>query len=426
MVRMYISGGDVVRQRRAASMPAEDLSPVYNTTSSNKAYLISNHAVQDSEDLTAASRRNDRNFLQDISNKLASANAPRPVFRETTPVYIGSKYPAPSGHQTLADCRRRTSYVAPPVSDYEVSTYMVGGPTRSFSRTLRGGSVPPLVPPSAPSVPKWHVSPRSRGSSVSRASPGPRGVPHATSQSYTPESLQPYEDVVVGVAHTSLYGDIVIGIPYNKRHMFEQDNNHIGASTYKPTAASRHSLATHPSSGSAVKSDYRRTSYASPRRSVSLYDHDDDEIISKPSRYVARKRYDDLEDEIDWPSTKPTVTSLRGRAQSAQRQLNGIPEFQMHGSPTFRASSIGPGAVPSSPAAGRSYSGMPSSSAGSSYGTSSYNGAASRPPTGFSGSANTGLPKQLPRAPKPPMSEARRKVRDLLCKSKNDPRYFED
>jgi len=239
--------------------------------------------------------------------------------------------------------------------------------------------------------------------------------------------------VVVGVAHTSLYGDIVIGIPYNKRHMFEQDNNHVAASTYKPNFASRHSIANYPTTGPvSVNSNYRRTSYVAPPRKV-LYDDDDNEIISKPTRRsVSKKRYEDLEDEVDWPSSRTSVASLRGRAQSLQRQLNGIPEFQSHSYSAGRASSIGPSAAPSSSAAVRSYSAVPASSysspassyssvPASSYSspaTSSYSGAAGLPPSG--------MPKQLPRAPKPQMSDARRKVRDLLCKSKNDPHYFDD
>jgi len=51
-------------------------------------------------------------------------------------------------------------------------------------------------------------------------------------------------------------------------------------------------------------------------------------------------------------------------------------------------------------------------------------------PTGVASNVrpvNVGSSSSLPpRAPKPPISEARRKVRDLLCKTKNDPRYFDD
>jgi hypothetical protein len=235
---------------------------------------------------------------------------------------------------------------------------------------------------------------------------------------YSRDSLAPHEDVVVGVAHTSLYGDIVIGIPYNKRHMFEQDNNHHGASKYNsyngPSFAYRNSVAPrHPTIGNvSVTPNYRRASVAVPFRNP--YEGMD-EVISAPSRYRPKKHYDDLEDEIDWPTRRPpsSVSSLRGRAQSVQRQLDGIPEFQTYSSGSRgRASSVAPAYSSPMPASAPiSVSSYPRSYVG---GSTSGSGVVS------------GLPPAPRRSSKPPVSAARQKVRDLLCKSKNDPRYFED
>jgi len=406
-------GSDMLswRHRRSESLPVEDFhSPVVlDTNVLNKAHLISSHAVQDADALTAASRRHDQNFLHDISNKLATANQVRPYSRESTPVYIGNRYPAPANHVPIADVRRRTSYAAP-VTDYEVQAYISAGPSRPYSR---GASVPPVV--TGPSVPKWHPPSRGvRGSSI------PRGPQPA----YSRESLEPYEDVVVGVAHTSLYGDIVIGIPYNKRHMFDAEvTNHTGGNNYKKTypnfAGSRHSIATNSphigpvSVSRSVKPNYRRTSVATPYRNI--YD-DEDDVISTPSRYKPRKHYDSLEDDLDWPETRPaSMSALKGRAQSVQRQLDGISEFQVNSSSVGRPVAAAPSYRASLPPSGASRATLPPSGAytgGSSGGSSS---AAGFPPSG-----------QPRKYTKPPISEARRKVRDLLCKSKNDPRYFED
>jgi len=227
---------------------------------------------------------------------------------------------------------------------------------------------------------------------------------------------------VVGVARTAQYGDIVIGIPYDKKHMFDtQVTNHTGGNNYRktyPNFANRYSMAGNsPYIGSVavdVKPNYRRASVALPYRSI----YDDIEYDTyTPSRYGSTsKRYDPIDYEIEWPTKRPaSIAALTGRAQSVQRQLDGIPEFQLYTPtlstsrpvsrpPSFRPPSVAPVSRASVPpsigsSSGGSYGGAPASSA----------------------AAN-----QSRKYTKPPVSEARRKVRDLLCKSKNDPRYFDD
>lgn len=81
--------------------------------------------------------------------------------------------------------------------------------TTYYGRATSGGSVPPL-----PSRTVY------RGSSG--AVPLPVGLPPNVPSG---ERLDAITDSVVGVARTSLYGDIVIGIPYKKRYMYNVQVN---------------------------------------------------------------------------------------------------------------------------------------------------------------------------------------------------------
>jgi len=386
--RLY---GEVSRSRRAASVPVGDFSPPLDANISHHARVISSHAVQDTEALRAASKQHDINFLNDISNKLAAAQQPTRYYRETTPVYIGNKYPPPTNHSTVSDYRRRTlSYADPQATDYEVSSYLSGGP-QAYRSGFRGVSVPP---PRGPSVPRWHAPSPSRTFREGSASRG-----------YSREKLAPYEDVVVGVAHTSLYGDIVIGIPYHKRHMFDLDGNELGSSAYKaPSNGARHSIAnnyrnigtvvTPPSSrrGSISGPSYRRSSVSVPSNRRVLYD-DVDEYLSSTPRYRSsgNSGY-----SSDYPSGRPP---LPGRASSVQRHVDG-PDYSSYSSYPPRSSNPAP---------------VYSSSV-----TIPYLSSGSYP------SSTSSMPPIPPKTyNRPPVSEARRKVRDLLCKSKNDPKYFE-
>ena len=120
------------------------------------------------------------------------------------------------------DSRRRT-WVAPTshrVDDYEVASYLAAAPCRPYVRSSvvsRSGSVPPVLPSRA-AAPRWYPStPISREDQtrILGYRPAYRWTPPAG-----PSGKAAMEDIVVGVAHTSLYGDIVIGIPYKKRFMF--------------------------------------------------------------------------------------------------------------------------------------------------------------------------------------------------------------
>lgn len=116
------------------------------------------------------------------------------------------------------DLRRRTWYgpTTNRVDDYEVAAYLERPVRPPFvSRVLRGSSVPPVLPSRA-SAPRWYSS--SRGSSVPRWAPSSYRT-YGSGRSYL-QSHPDMEDMVVGVAPTALYGDIVIGIPYRKQFMF--------------------------------------------------------------------------------------------------------------------------------------------------------------------------------------------------------------
>jgi len=98
-----------------------------------------------------------------------------------------------------------------PDEHVEISSYLQREPSSSTTtHRRRAASLPPPV--SRPSVPRWFPS---SSAYYGRRSYGavPTGLPPSSAR------RQP-SDAVVGVAHTSLYGDIVIGIPYKKRFMF--------------------------------------------------------------------------------------------------------------------------------------------------------------------------------------------------------------
>ena len=102
----------------------------------------------------------------------------------------------------------------------EITSYLQRQPaTTTTSRSRRAVSVPPpgaALPPPRPSVPRWFPTSSTSYYGHRRygvAAPLPVRLPPA------PATHLP-SDTVVGVAHTSQYGDIVIGIPYKKRFMF--------------------------------------------------------------------------------------------------------------------------------------------------------------------------------------------------------------
>jgi len=277
----------------------------------------------------------------------------------------------PNHYYYPSDYRRRT-YYAPPVTDYEVDSYLAGGPGRYYSRFNRAGSVPPVLPSSSSYGPRWQTS--------------PRWTPSASL--HRRASLAPYADVL-GVAHTAQYGDIVIGIPHNKSHMLQDNNHYKGGNNYK---------------------SYYYPSFAGNRHSIA------------PSY-----KYE------NGPTTGPrdSVAALRGRAQSVQKQLEGIPEFQFFDTVAPSGVSItrprAASSIPTYTAAGSSVKTTPSAYVPHSGASSAYSGGfsgGSSAGTGGSSAGAGGLP--VPgKYTKPPVSETRRKVRDLLCKSKNNPHYFD-
>lgn len=364
--RLYVPG-DTSISWRSRSVPPDDLRPNLDVNVLHKAHMIKTHAVNDADAIKAASKRHDIDFLNDISNKLAVATQPRVFYRESTPAYPRYSY-SPSPSVTVVappqpDYRRRTLY-AQPVTDYEITNYLAGGPL-PYRRAYRGASMPPASPVS---VSHWTPSPvpAYRASSVSRA---------------------------------PAYSSVVVGVPYKKYP--ETTTNHVtnNHSLYVPR---RHSYA--PANGLGSVSNYR-TSLPRVPAYKSLYD-DVDEILSTPRhRGASVKRYNDSDLEVEWPTMKP-LTSLKGRAQSVQRQLDGIPEFQVYTPSRARAASTVP-TFSSVPAPSPVFPRIVSS------------GSSLPPPAA--------APTNAPRKPnRPPVSEARRKVRDLLCKSKNDPHYFAD
>lgn len=90
------------------------------------------------------------------------------------------------------------------------------------SRALRAGSVPPVLPSTA-SAPRWYPAGHVRGSSVPRFAPSTYRT-YGSGRGYL-QSHPDMEDIVVGIAPTIQYGDIVIGIPYRKQFMFDVQVN---------------------------------------------------------------------------------------------------------------------------------------------------------------------------------------------------------
>ena len=109
---------------------------------------------------------------------------------------------------------RRSSLT--PDEHFEIAYYLQREPSTT---TRRAASVPPRSASLRPSVPRWFPSSAAYYGHHSYGVPAtvPTGLPPLppTTTHHLPT------DTVVGVAHTSLYGDIVIGIPYKKRFMFQ-------------------------------------------------------------------------------------------------------------------------------------------------------------------------------------------------------------
>jgi len=104
-----------------------------------------------------------------------------------------------------------------PEEHVEIAYYLQREPS---TPTRRAASVPPGLPSSRPSVPRWFPSSSAYYGRRSAGYGGPVTVPTGLPPLPHTTTYGLPSDAVVGVAHTSLYGDIVIGIPHKKRFMF--------------------------------------------------------------------------------------------------------------------------------------------------------------------------------------------------------------
>jgi len=168
------------------------------------------------------------------------------------------------------------------------------------------------------------------------------------------------------------------------RHSFASNYRNIGTVVTPPSSRR----------GSVSGPAYRRASVSVPTNRRVLYD-DVDAYLSSTPRYRSSgsSGY-----SSDYPSGRPPLAP--GRASSVQRHVDG-PDYSSYSSYSPRGSNT------TAPVYSSSVT-IPYLS------------------TGASPSSTSSMPPKPPKTySRPPVSEARRKVRDLLCKSKNDPSYFE-
>lgn len=441
--------------RRSASLPADESRLSRGVSfelgaDAQKANIIASQAARDSEDFVAASRRHDRDFLHDVANKLANINT---VNVESVPrqndasLIVHSRPPrsprSPPVRSQPPPLVRRS--VLSPDENLEITSYLQRQPstTTTTTRTRRAVSVPPpgaaLLP--RPSVPRWF--PTSGAYYGHRrygfAAPVPVGLPPATTTTTRLPS-----DAVVGVAHTSQYGDIVIGIPYKKRFMFNAQHDSDALETQSlppvhlvnvPTRVSSapayyHSAASHARN---LALPYSRASYAGPfnvggdvgaaRHHVTTSGGNVDDVISIKSSASAAaaartpKRSTktlDIEadiassifgDEISAPVRPPTVSKdyqavlSRYMPSNGPKSLTTLSENELDRKYGQILTSMKPRMSP-----------RPSVSSSTTH-TREYS---SLPPAG------------PPKPKKAPVSGARKKLRELLCRSKGNPRYFDD
>lgn len=455
-------------RRRAASVPADDVSYGGRDLGlgvAGKVNIFASHAAEDAAAIAAASRRNDRNFLNDVNAKLANvtvnyaAPPPPPQSTSSTAVItskIRKRPPLPPPEI------RRSILRAPPVDDYEIAAYLERTPKPYvLPASLRASSVPPTLYGRQPTVPRWFPT--------SVVPQGRRGygwwAPGTTSKILSADELQEagLNEAVVGVAHTAGYGDIVIGIPYKKRFMFsaqreldDLDTQSLPATLVSPSSTSfvtarpisrpSNVVSSLPVGRSATLSvPYSRASYAGPplssRRAASVY--------SYPVATVAAARssaglYDDVDDVISIKSYPGTIGRPIPRRPLAAVNKGYDLELEL------AASSFGdtPAVLPSASLAKNyktvleRYSNGPKTVAPlandeldrkyeqilSSYKSqlpapqySTGRISTSAPPTDYT------LPAPVPVRPrKPEMSDTRKKLRELLCRTRNDPHYFDN
>lgn len=353
--------------RRSASVPVEIVridrgSSGHDIEGARKANLIANMAAEDTDAIAAASRRHDRDFLHDISAKLANINtvraSPSPVYREPSP-NLRSRPPPPPvspssySRRSPATGLGRASRLSSDDND-AIDAFLQWSPSTGLGRhSARSASLPPPstrsyvhAVPARPTVPRWFpwssTTPGSyypgyrygsRSASVGPRSVVPVGLPPPLPR---PERLDEMTDMVVGVARTSAYGDIVIGIPYKKRYMYNAQRDydeldtqslppmHLGVPTRVSSAPvfapsrSRMSLAIPNAGGDHLMKPFSRASYAGPGTIV--------ETGTRP--YYPTKRhsvlYHDYDDIDDGVSTKSYPVTAGRRPAVLNHHTNDI------------------------------------------------------------------------------------------------------
>lgn len=435
--------GFFTSHRRSASLPADE-SRLSQTVSydlggaeSQKANIIASQAAHDSDAIISASRRHDRDFLHNVATKLSNINTIRaapPAQKEVSSHVIRSR--PPISPRTVAARSQAPAGIyrsaLSPDEHLEIATYLQREPSRP---TVRAASLPPLS--TRPSVPRWFPS---SSASYGRARyGGPSTVP--TGMPPTSTYGQP-SDAVVGVAHTSVYGDIVIGIPYKKRFMFNAQHDtdsfdtqslppiHVNVPTRVSSApAHYHSTAAAGSHTRNLSQPYSRASYAGPYNAsdvghvITTSGSDVDDVISiksYPAPTAARtprrsQKTRDIEEDIansifgDTGAVPPTTASKDYKTVLSRYVPSNGPKTSL--------------TTLSDKELDRKYGQIL---------TSMQPKLSPRPSVTSSTSqakeySHSSLPPPGPQKPKrPAMSGARKKLRDLLCRSKGNPHYFED
>lgn len=427
--------------RRAISVPVEDLS-YPDATTTTKLHHIRSGAFHDADALTSASKRHDREFLHRVQSTLATP----PTLIKTPPTlshhrglrpppsrsayYVAAASSAASSAAASSaphDLRRRTWYgpTANRVDDYEVDAYLAT-PARPpyVSRSLRSGSVPPVLPSASSSTGLHHWVPTSHAREVSVSR-------------WTPPTYRTY-----GSGRSHLHSDLDAfgtGSSHHRHSAFDAQHDLDSVDDYpripvatrvtSPYFAYRSS----PLQGTHEDLDFspyhqggsRYPKYGGRSSSVSSYSSSS---FTQPTHAAATPaRFSTLGYSTRASSARrPPVDSTEfdldldlSRSRAPVRSLPGV---------HHRTSSSLDRHLSTESRIGGSFS------TGGGGGSSSHGRSGSALVVGLSGSSHSLPPvAPLPSAPAPPslraskpqISETRQRVRDLLCKSKKDPHYFD-
>jgi hypothetical protein len=434
----------VIRRKyvRAASVPVDEEPVTLNDSALNahRTRLISNAALDDSDAMSAASRRNDQQLMSDINARIAHASysQPSPVLsrrsvHRSTPVQP-SKPPLPNRNsmvnEVIMSSKERKS-------DNDVN-HDVDLMMPLTSRVLRAGSVPPLssraVLMSEPVVKTRIIrngpvvvqqnGPIRLGSYVQAEPVGhTRYIVQKNtmpdSYYYYPQSaahLTPTADLAVRQAHRNLdriehelktdstlappasplpairtYATIDTG-PRRRTSSYHGPMTRLRTRSPSPSYVGSSG---HPFSAYSSLPDYSSLPYSPVYRTSSSVSYPSDaqvvttttrkHIVSSEPEYYRTALPDSLAglSYVSAVDRVPTYSTSKADIDRIIAQANVLPEVPRS---TYKPSSAG---------------------------VSSYNPA----PV----SSSTGLPPTS----KPKISETRRRVRDVLCKVKGDPKYFD-